>query len=276
MMQENESTYNPSSDDHETFRFMPGMLDLLVDGELSDKERCQVLQYLEKTKNGWRDCAMAFLESAMFKESLNLESEEEYPPVSWGEITEESRSGKHSPKTDHISPTRNLPDLFNKANLLMVAAGFLFAFLFYGIIFYIIGFPGIPSQNILPNHVLVNKNHGMLPPGPQDQNHQVAPPLFSSKSPLSHTDMQYVTLDSCNPEWKGMQIPCYSAKAVDAKNYLSHTNVLEDEQVKQFLEAGHEVDVTRQNIIMPANDGRKVVIPVDQVNVKFRPQTQYQ
>jgi hypothetical protein len=46
-------------------------LDLLVDGELSEENRRQLLTSLENEPGGWRRCALAFLESQCWKQSLD-------------------------------------------------------------------------------------------------------------------------------------------------------------------------------------------------------------
>lgn len=61
-------------------------LDLLIDGELSDDRRRELLLRLENTGDGWRRCALAFLESQAWRETLRLGADilaiETAPPVS--------------------------------------------------------------------------------------------------------------------------------------------------------------------------------------------------
>lgn len=45
-------------------------LDLLVDGELSERQRSALLARLDKTPDGWRRCALAFLEAQSWQETL--------------------------------------------------------------------------------------------------------------------------------------------------------------------------------------------------------------
>jgi hypothetical protein len=54
---------------HEHF-FDPQILDRLVDGELAETERREVLQTLERQPDGWRQCALAFLEAQSWGEAL--------------------------------------------------------------------------------------------------------------------------------------------------------------------------------------------------------------
>ena len=44
--------------------------DRLVDGELSEPERRELLAGLDSEPGGWRRCALAFLESQCWKQSL--------------------------------------------------------------------------------------------------------------------------------------------------------------------------------------------------------------
>jgi hypothetical protein len=45
-------------------------IDLLVDGELEESQRRALLLNLDATPGGWKQCAIAFLEAQMFKQSL--------------------------------------------------------------------------------------------------------------------------------------------------------------------------------------------------------------
>jgi hypothetical protein len=54
---------------HEHY-FDPQILDRLVDGELGESERREVLQTLERQPDGWRQCALAFLEAQSWGQSL--------------------------------------------------------------------------------------------------------------------------------------------------------------------------------------------------------------
>ncbi|CAN5368629.1 hypothetical protein BH10PLA2_BH10PLA2_11960 [soil metagenome] len=51
-------------------------LDRLVDGELSDNERIDVLRSLESEHDGWRRCALAFLEAQSWRQALSATESE--------------------------------------------------------------------------------------------------------------------------------------------------------------------------------------------------------
>ena len=45
-------------------------LDLLVDGQLNDEERRRLLSRLDATPDGWRRCALSFVEAQMWQQDL--------------------------------------------------------------------------------------------------------------------------------------------------------------------------------------------------------------
>lgn len=49
-------------------------LDRLVDGELSESDRSELLLQLEHEPEGWRRCALAFLEAQCWKQEFGLMS----------------------------------------------------------------------------------------------------------------------------------------------------------------------------------------------------------
>ena len=60
-----------------------GQIDRLVDGELSRDERRAVLMALDHERDGWRQLALAFLESQALRESLNGRSKATTAPTPW-------------------------------------------------------------------------------------------------------------------------------------------------------------------------------------------------
>jgi len=50
------------------------LIDRLVDGELSERKRRELLLSFENQSGGWRRCALAFLEAQVFHQALSLEA----------------------------------------------------------------------------------------------------------------------------------------------------------------------------------------------------------
>jgi hypothetical protein len=55
---------------HTEHGFDPQVLDRLIDGELADGERRVLLESLERQPDGWRQCALAFLEAQTWGQTL--------------------------------------------------------------------------------------------------------------------------------------------------------------------------------------------------------------
>ncbi|HEX5471834.1 MAG TPA: hypothetical protein VFW73_08100 [Lacipirellulaceae bacterium] len=68
------------------------LLDRLVDGELTEPERRQLLQSLDERPDGWRRCALSFLEAQSWREELvNFARPEGRKPKAVARVTSDSR-----------------------------------------------------------------------------------------------------------------------------------------------------------------------------------------
>src|SRR3954471_5698898 len=63
----------------ETQSYEDSLFDRLVDGELTQPERRRLLQALDEQPDGWRRCALAFLEAQSFREEISLLARGSHP-----------------------------------------------------------------------------------------------------------------------------------------------------------------------------------------------------
>jgi hypothetical protein len=83
----------------------PYWLDRLVDGELSDAEQQRIVSTLDQIPNGWKKCALRFLESQIWTRSLQeLQGEEPSLP-----LTATPAGTAQSPGSSLVSPTETQP-----------------------------------------------------------------------------------------------------------------------------------------------------------------------
>src|SRR5947207_7577988 len=92
------------------------LLDRLVDGELAGSERSQLLESFDKRPEGWRRCALAFLEAQSWREEM-------------GQVARGLASETNEPKSPAfpIAPSRNL-SFCVVATWLAMAASLVLAF----------------------------------------------------------------------------------------------------------------------------------------------------
>src|SRR6476469_1975000 len=92
------------------------VFDRLVDGELTPSERRQVLETLDKRPEGWRRCALAFLEAQSWREEL-------------GQVARGSLAETKELKSPASSVARGAkPNWMAGAKWFAIAAGLLIAF----------------------------------------------------------------------------------------------------------------------------------------------------
>src|SRR6476646_9801615 len=92
------------------------LLDRLVDGELKGNERRLLLESFDKHPEGWRRCALAFLEAQSWREEM-------------GQVARDRASEPNEPKSpaSPVAPSRNL-SFSVVATWLAMAASLVLAF----------------------------------------------------------------------------------------------------------------------------------------------------
>lgn len=225
-------------------------LDMLVDGELSEEERRRLLLSLEKTRDGWRRCALAFLEARSWKESV-------------AEIPRQAPR----PGVRKESRRRAAPRL---GTSLAMAASFLLALLLG------LGIDNMlksPSPHASPNQFAsTSAAQAPLKTGPAE--------IPSGEAvPRNAAPYQYVTLpvpEAAAGDSPLIELPVSPRSELD-KGWLSSVPFAVPESVVQSLQQrGHEVRQQRHVISYMTEDGRPVVFPVDEVQLQYVGSRDYQ
>ena len=88
--------------------FDPRIFDRLVDGELSEAERRELLQMLDRRPDGWRRCALAFLEQQTWGQALaeQVRQADTARRIRAGKPREGSRRGRRSGRRAGLEPRR--------------------------------------------------------------------------------------------------------------------------------------------------------------------------
>lgn len=239
------------------------MLDQLVDGELTDAERRRLLEQLDRTPGAWRLCALAFLEAQCWKEALGQCA----PP-----IAEAVPAALARPLA---APVRRLG---RWGSLAALAASVLLA----GVLGWMAGSAGWPrsSPSVVP---LAGQPGTIVPPAAsQEARHRMVetvrwtPPLPGpqglpdTEAPPSEDDLQTVTVRVPDPSGlvsREIALPVVPAQGVDPAWF--RPTPLPPEMCEYLRRQGYEIRQQRALVPAACNDGRCIVMPVDQVEIHY-------
>jgi hypothetical protein len=218
---------SPPSDDD---RF-----DRLVDGELSELERRELLATLDQEPDGWRRCALAFLEAQCWKEGL-------------GRMI---RPSKPIPVAHPRAPASGARSFrIYGGTLLAMAASFLLVFSLVG---YWLG-GGTPGP--APSGIASNTAGISLPPV------GVAPAATPS------SPWRLVSLNDPASGADALTIPAREYNHWDDQ-WMKNMPPAVPENVLQALErTGHRVQRQRELLPLRMDDGRVLIVPVEQMEIQ--------
>ena len=225
----------PAGEDH---RF-----DLLVDGELGESDRRELLSRLDDEPGGWRRCALAFLEARAWKEGFGsmLHRPAERPPA---------------------EPVGRRPWFGGRGTtLLAMAASFLVA-LFLGTL--IEGLrhsaqpAGAPTLEVAGGQGVEQPAPEMLPPeSPPGEIRR--PPDGPSRS----TAWRMVT-DS-----EPLRLPVIERGRIDAQWVKNLPSPMPLDLLRELEENGHQIQRRRGLLPYRMPDGTRLVVPVDEYEVHY-------
>ncbi len=233
----------------------PALLDLLVDGELSDPERRELLERLDCVPGGWRSCALAFLDAQCWRESLSPLPREQAPPVA-------ARAPSSRPRR-----------AVGLGTLLAMAASFLLA-LGLGLAVRSAWFAGAQSGGSLAGGPaeaesprLPPQGESPLPSAPQLAKEDRRGPPAAPEAPAGKSwETVRVNLPGRLGEGQ-IDLPVTPAERLD-ESWLRPAP-LPDDLREGLRRMGYEIRQHRELVPAPLDDGRRVVMPVDQVEIRY-------
>ena len=230
-----------------------GKLDRLVDDELNEMERHELLANLETHPDGWRSCALAFLESQCWRKELgsllaNIVGEPSAEPG----LQERS-----------ILPKRQWTR--RVVNAVAMAASFLIAVWLGWVIQDTRNNAGpiVPDRAELAQSVPASEPVDSVRPSTSD----------ARQRPVSPTGpWQMVTLSAGGRDDQSGQtidLPACEQHRLDSRWPNSLPPALPLELVESLERAGYRVRRHRELIPMEMEDGRRLVVPVEQVEAQY-------
>jgi hypothetical protein len=230
--------------------------DLLVDGELDERQRRELLSGLDDRPGGWRQCALAFLEAQSWRRELAGLSRQGYQQPDKVKPSRDQRSKTSGGRTQRRSPGWI-------TTLLGMAASFFLA----------IG--------------LTSLMRDMQQPGTANPSGQWATMAGTSgvggSSPSPRVadvrgNLNVVNLAAAGPAGSRntVGLPTVSREQLDENWLQSAPTAIPDDIARAFQQAGHEVYGSRQVLPFRMQDGRRLMVPVDQLEIHYVDNPVYQ
>ena len=278
-------------------RYTQEQLDLLVDGELEEQDRKDLLRKLDRSPDGWKHCALAFLEAQMFQQAIRQEPGRKNSPfdlllgktLSETSVVHAHTASKHLHDEESLD-AKSRPRNFSRQLPLTIVLS-LAAFLLGGLLFSTSSDSYRPSQQasdpVVETTSIAQMNQNI--PASDSMNDQslsdyaeefFVPTVSNSpfvavapkKQPLQGgvPTTEYIILPSANGHGETV-VPCYLASEIQAYQYLKAPALISTNELSRIFPLGGEIDVKRESYVVPAGENRHAIIPVDQVIVKYHP-----
>lgn len=219
------------------------LLDRLVDGELSESERRELLLRLERSPDGWRRCALAFLEAQTWRgEAKAMVSE---PATPW-------RAAAIAPATTYRGGSTH----WNGMRLwlpLATAAGVLLT------VGYLNWFgsgwlgpaPGVDPSDPQNLRQLAKQRSPVVEPGP-----------------VGEEELRLVLGEGPDGRRQVVEVPLVDAERMQETLFGPLAQQLPPEIVRLLEQSGNQVVRERRLVPIDLQDGRRVVVPMEQLEIR--------
>jgi len=240
----------------------PLVLDRLVDGELTDAEERAVIAQLSQTPDGWRRCALAFLEARCWQRAAQHVQELSDPQQNLAKPPR-AKPPLTQPPLDEARPSRiaNKRDTVSKSRLsihwpgaLALCALFLLAF-------------GVGT--LLPSPW----NRSSQPEGPSgavplvDSAAQPTAPvhMVAQDQPVNSEDLLLGNVTFVDNSGSQFDVPVYDWNEQFAEELMYGSQNLSPEFLQQLKR--HQVRSHQSYVPVRLKDGRRVVVPVQKFEI---------
>ncbi len=232
------------------------LLDRLVDGELDEATRRQLLASFDHRPEGWRRCALAFLEAQSWGKELTVFSREPAKaPIQTVPNPEPSEQAANSEITSAVQPVEgSRHSSFRWSTFWAMAASFLLAFV--GVLylhgdlkFRPVGLgESIADQSNPPmrNGLVQARGQGSNANGPQ---------------------IITVAFPNQNGKLQTMQLPVVEGNSPDDLLPGRDDPAVPPQVLEYFRNSGQEVKQEREIVPLQLQDGRRAFMPVNRVRV---------
>ena len=255
------------------------LFDLLVDGELNEAERRELLLWCERDPEGWRRCALAFLEAQSWSKELARVGEPEASACvssdcsagpreteadasgSPGNISSTSVASKNATAAPGVAPRWRLIGW-----PLAMAASFLISFALG--LWARSGWLNSSPSETGPAHADLLAKQELAERLRQDALDRRAPSAQAPATlPQEALGQVRLVVDGPNGASDEIALPVVEGNAADADFWRNRPAAIPPDIERILRRMGHRVEQTRELLPLRMHDGRRLIVPVDQVEV---------
>ena len=232
------------------------LVERLVDGEATDEELEKIVDRLDETVDGWRYCALAFLEAQSFRAALKGYSDADQGVVS-----------QNAPRPELRRSRPTIAKSWRERSL-SAAAGFLVAAVAIGGFMKFNQSPTAPSTPDVP----LASNAPSVPNDPLEVP-SVSDPVqtnASANSKLLSGSISPRTVVLNNPS-KGLTnvaTPYREVSDYDPETFQIGDSAIPQEVVNHMYNVGGTIDAHRDEYRFPLDGNRVLIVPVDTYDVR--------
>jgi hypothetical protein len=210
------------------------LFDQLVDGELSDAERRRLLAVLDERPDGWRRCALAFLEAQSWRSDLGQLAREAVRTPNANDLATRS--------TGHRRPLRQ------GLAWLAIAASVLVAFTL-----------GVMQRD-------VGQPIAEAPPIGNEPLAVVAPPTDPATSAPVDDALTLWVRDNTG-QTRPLRVPLVDAGALDREFGVTFQSALPSGIRERLQQRGYDVQSKRRYAPLWLENGRPMIVPVEDTKI---------
>jgi hypothetical protein len=234
----------PTDDDH--------LFDLLADGQLDEPRRRRLLTGLDERPGGWRRCALAFLEAQSWREAMDA-------------LTQ-PKGAAAAPRAQVAPPWKRRRRDY--VTMLLGAAACIFLGVGLTMLKYDMQRGRGPGSTQMAG--IIESEF------PSDG--QTGRPLLKRQVPRPGEQVHLVGLPARGSDGRRhtVGLPAVARDRIDEALLRNMPSAIPEAVARSFEQAGHEVHSSRQLLPFRMKDGRRLVVPVDQLDVHYASNPGYQ
>jgi hypothetical protein len=226
------------------------LIDLLVDGELPSDQRRELLNRFEREPAGWRHCALAFLEAQSWSGDLRALLKDPTPAQTLPAVSR-AASPAHTGAWAHNRVSGWLFPLYTLAAALLVTLGVGLGWRFN---------PHPPGSGSAVDRFAGSQGGSTWTVSGRE------PAGTRRAQPWGNVNL--VVDPGNNRANSQVQVPVVEGQRIDDRWLREQPSPVPHDVVRALEQMGNQVHQQRRLVPFRLDDGRNVVVPVDQVDVQ--------